>query len=183
MRTTVFYLLLCLISFSCKKSQRTEIVFPSETQAGLNTFGCYINGEAFIPSTTLFGNVKPITAYYTAQPTIYYQAGFFSLQGIDARYQLDFAGNVGIQKLDVFSTGEYQLVHSANCGQPYHCDAGGYYQAKTGRTYFIENGKLTITRLDTINKILSGRFFFTARDTLGNVKTVTGGVFDTNYEN
>lgn len=168
---------------SCRKSSNDNIQFPAETQLGLNTFGCYIDGNAFIPSTTLFGNVRPINVYYTPDSTQYYKAGFLSIQGIDARYTLDFAGEVLLQKIQVFGLGEYSLTHVFNCVKSYDCDGGVYYNAKEGKSYFIESGKLIITRLDTSNKIVSGRFYFTAKDTLGNKKEVKSGVFDTKYVN
>jgi hypothetical protein len=172
--------LLCLF-ISCRKHTINSIQFPAETQSGLNTFGCYIDGNAFIPSTTLFGNVHPINVYYTPDSTQYYKAGFLSIQGIDARYSLDFAGDVLIQKLQVFGIGEYSLTHVFNCTNPYECDAGAYYNAKEGKNYFIENGKLTITKLDTLNKIISGKFYFSSKDSTGNRKEVKSGVFDTKY--
>jgi len=168
---------------SCRKNKSDIIQFPAETQSGLNTFGCYIDGQAFIPSTTLFGNIRPINVYYTPDSTRYYNAGFLSIQGIDARYSLDFAGDILLQKLQVFGIGEYSLNHVFNCVNPYNCDGGEYYNAKEGKTYFIESGKLTITKLDTLNKIISGRFYFLSKDTLGNRKEVTSGVFDTKYIN
>ncbi|MEQ1796381.1 MAG: hypothetical protein ABL872_00445 [Lacibacter sp.] len=176
---------LCLFSLfiSCRKNNSDSIQFPEETQSGLNTFGCYIDDKAFIPATTLFGNVQPIHVYYTPDSTQYYKAGFLSIQGIDARYSLDFAGDVLLQKLQVFGIGEYSLNHAFNCANPYNCDGGGYYNAKEGKTYFIESGKLTITRLDTLNKIISGRFYFTSKDTFGNRKEIKAGVFDTRYIN
>jgi hypothetical protein len=181
MKRILIYLSFLLLFISCRKNNSDGIKFPLETQNGLNTFGCYIDGNAFIPSTTLFGNVRPINVYYTPGPTQYYKAGFLSVQGIDARYSLDFAGDILIQKLPVSGIGEYPLTHVFNCANAYDCDGGGYYNAKEGKTYFIESGKLTITRLDTLNKILSGKFYFTAKDTLGNKKEVKGGVFDTKY--
>ncbi len=168
---------------SCRKNHIEETLFPAETQSGLNTFGCYVGDEAFIPSTTLFGNVRPINVYYTPASNQYYEAGFLSIQGIDARYSLDVAGNVLIQKLGVFGVGEYSLSHVFNCVNPYACDGGSYYNAKEWKNYFIESGKLTITRLDTLNKIISGRFYFISKDTSGNRKEVTGGVFDTKFVN
>lgn len=173
--------LFCLL-MACRKNNNT-LPFPTETQSGLNSFGCYIDGKAFVASTTVFGNVKPLTIYYTPNPTPYYKAGFLSIQGIDARYALDHAGNVTIQKLKVFGTGEYPLGHAFDCADPYSCDRGGYYNAKEGKTYFIETGSLTITKLDTISKIISGRFRFTAKDSSGNRRDVQGGVFDGRYSN
>jgi hypothetical protein len=185
MKRILIGLSLLFLFISCRKNHNNNdsVKFPAETQSGLNTFGCYIDGNAFIPSTTLFGNVHPISVYYTPDSTEYYKAGFLSIQGVDARYSLDFAGRVWIQKLQVFGTGDYSLRHVFNCVRPYDCDGGVYDNAKENKTYFIESGKLTITKLDTLNKIVSGRFDFTSKDTLGNIKEVKGGVFDTKYVN
>jgi hypothetical protein len=183
MKRVFIYLSLMALFISCRNNDDIILQFPSETQNGLNTFGCYIDNKAFIPSTTLFGNVRPISVYYTSEYTLYYKAGFLSIQGIDARYSLDFAGSILLQKIPVFGTGEYSLTHVFNSVNPYDYDGGGYYNAKEGKTYFIESGKMTITKLDTLNKIVSGRFYFTSKDTLGNRKEVTKGVFDTKYTN
>jgi hypothetical protein len=106
-----------------------------------------------------------------------------SIGGIDARYSLDIAGDIVINKLQVFGVGEYYLMHVANCGSNYGCDGIGYHNAKTSKTYFAESGKLTIIKLDIINKIVSGRFNFLAKDTAGNRIQITNGRFDAKYLN
>lgn len=183
MKKIIIAISFSLILISCQKASTDDIQFPEETQSGLNTFGCYIDGKAFIPSTTLAGNVHPISVYYTTIATQYYDAGFLSLQGIDARYSLDFSGDVLIQKTGVFGVGEYSLSHTFNCPSTYGCDAGEYHNAKEDKNYFIESGRLTITKLDTLNKVISGRFYFTSKDSSGIRKEITGGVFDTKYIN
>lgn len=181
-KSVIFYSLLFLCA-SCHKHNAKGPEFPAETQNGLNTFGCYIDNKAFVPATTLFGNVRPINVFYAFDGSQGYKPGFLSIQGIDARYSLDYAGNVLIQKLELFKTGEYLLRDAGICPNPYECDGGGYYNAKEGKTYFIESGMLTITRLDTANKIISGKFYFTAKDTLGNRKDIKNGVFDCKFIN
>ncbi|MBB1284127.1 hypothetical protein HRH25_07070 [Flavisolibacter sp. BT320] len=183
MKKLLLSIFILFILIACRRAANERVQFPPETQNGANTFGCYIDGQPFIPFTTLFGNVRPINVHYTPIATPYYKAGFLSIQGIDARYSLGHAGSVLLQKLAVFATGDYSLQHIAACGNPYDCDSGGYYNAKEGRYYFIESGTLTITKLDTVNKIISGRFSFMAKDSSGNKKDVQGGVFDTQYRN
>lgn len=181
MRSRFIYIAVAVVLSSCWKYDKPELAFPAETRDGLNTCGCYINGVAFIPSTTLFGNVRPINAYYNHDSTTYYKAGFLSINVIDARYELDVAGSILMQKLGVFGEGEYTLNHVLNCPQPYDCDGGGYQHASVNRFYYIQTGKLTITRLDTINRIISGRFNFIAKDTLGHTKEISNGFFDAKY--
>jgi hypothetical protein len=179
----IFLLVFCgmFACSGCNKSSSPEIVFPRETREGLNTFGAYIDGVPFIAATTLFGNVRPVNVIYEPGPDGFYPAGFLSIQGIDARYSMDQAGNIILQKQKITGPGDYPLSHSFGCPQVNDCDAGGYENAKQARNFFIDSGVLTITKLDTLAKIVSGRFSFVASDPLGNRLKVTGGVFDARY--
>ncbi len=177
-------MVLCtIVTLSCKKNKPDPIVFPEETQEGKNTFGCYVNDKPFIASTTLLGLVKPLSVNYFRDSTPNYPAGFLSVSGIDARYSSDHAGDVVINTLRVFSTGEYNLVHTINCNGIYPCDGIVYRNASANKNYFATSGKLSITRLDTLNKIVSGRFYFTAKDAAGISVTITDGRFDAEYSN
>jgi hypothetical protein len=181
----IFLVLFCVATalLGCKKSSTPEIVFPAETREGLNTFGAYIDGVPFIAATTLFGNVKPVNGIYEPGPNGFFPSGFLNIQGIDARYNQVQAGSITLQKQGVFGTGNYALSNDRNCIDYNLCDLGGYDQASLSRVYFVESGTLTITKLDTLQKIIAGRFSFVARDTLGNRHQVTGGVFDIRYAN
>ena len=176
---------LSVLTISCRKTKNNADTFQDETQQGKNTLGCYIDGKPFISGTTLFGLVSPVNVnYYKDSVPFLYRAGFLAVGGIDARYSLDLAGDIVINKLNIFAVGEYPLVSQGGvCSQNYSCDDIGYYNAKTGKTYFAQSGKLTLTKLDTLNKIVSGRFYFTAKDTLGNKIEVTNGRFDAKYLN
>lgn len=178
------FTLLTLIFFSCRKNSN-EDSFPSETMVGKNTFGCYIDGHPFIAATTLFGQVRPVNVNYFPGPSYnMYKAGFLSVSGIDARSSLSVAGIVSINKLDIFGVGEYSLIDRGDsCGANYTCDDIGYHNDKTGQSFAVISGKLTITKLDTLNKIASGRFYFTAMDKLGNKVEITDGRFDAKYTN
>jgi hypothetical protein len=149
----------------------------------LNTFGAYIDGVPFIAATTLFGNVRPVNGIYEPGPNGFFPSGFLNINGIDARYSQVQAGGITIQKQGIFGPGTYPIANDRNCIDYNLCDLGGYDQASLSRVYFVESGTLTITKLDTLQKIISGRFSFVARDTLGNRRQVTGGVFDIRYDN
>ena len=183
-KTLLFSLLLPIICTSCLKTRvNNENVFPAETQEGKNTFGCFINGQAFIAATTLFGLVRPVNVYYYKDSTAYHKAGFLSINGTDARSSMDIAGDIMINKQQVFGTGTYNLQPVANCGTANGCDDIVYSNVKANKPYFGEYGTLTVTKLDTLNKIVSGRFSFVAKDTLGNSVQITAGRFDAKYLN
>jgi hypothetical protein len=156
-------------------------MFPAETAEGLNTFGAYIDGRPFLTATTLFGNVRPVTGIYFPGANPNYPPGFLSILGIDARYQLEDAGRIVFQKLGVFGPGEYPISHVFNCPKPEDCDGGAYVKANTNQVYFILSGMVTITKLDTVQKIVAGRFAFVVKDSLNNTRRVTNGVFDCTY--
>ena len=181
----VLYLVafIMIFSMSCRKSNNNSDLFPTETQEGKNTIGCYIEGNSFIGGTTLFGLVSQLNVTYFKDSTAYSGAGQLSINGIDARYYLDNAGDIVINKFRVFGTGEYSLTHVRNCGTINSCDDIGYRNAKTGKTYFAESGKLTISKLDTLNKIVSGTFSFIAKDSAGLIIKVTNGRFDAKIKN
>ena len=186
MRKLLFYsLFIFSLSFSsCEKDDFKDF------EAKYGTFKCKIDDKEFRPSTTLGGNVSPINVSYCptgSQRYFNYPPGYLSIQGIDARFSLDIAGDVCIQKIGVFGVGEYPLT-SQECENFYTCDASWYYKTnewdyytKEGN-YSAESGKLTITKLDTIERRISGTFYFNSKDIKGNKKKITNGVFNVNYD-
>lgn len=126
-------------------------------------------------------SIRPVSAHYVRDSTRYYKEGSLFLQGIDETAYTKAHGSIAIQKMNVFNAGDYAIGYVTNCPQTYTCDATFLYDSHV-RNYFAETGRLTITKLDTLNKIVSGRFYFTARDTLGNKKEITNGVFDIKYD-
>jgi hypothetical protein len=173
---------ICLV-FSCIKSGSTSVSFPAATQSGKNTFGCYIDGVPFIPYSTLYGNVIPVTAsyYYDSSAVNQTPAGFFSVEGIDVLAPQKMNGGIFIQRVGLFAPGQYRISAPSPCADPYQCDGGGYENSPTDDFYSIDSGTLNITRLDTLNKIISGTFNFSVRDSAGNTRQITGGVFDVKY--
>ena len=173
MKKIFFYSLLFLFCSSCEKEKWETN--PEKVELG--TFRWKVDGKKAEASSTLFGTVRPISVFYNktgSQDFFNYPPGFLSIQGIAAGI-----GAVFMQKIGVFSIGEYQLI-SEGC-KSYDCDDGGFNTWEGSKDYFIENGKLTITKLDTVAKIISGNFHFDAIDDLGNRKKITQGIFNVNY--
>jgi hypothetical protein len=62
-----------LLSASCKKEKSNPIDnLPPATQTGANTFGCLVNGEAFLPKGSVFAGPILQTQYVSND-------GFYSL--------------------------------------------------------------------------------------------------------
>lgn len=174
----VVCLLICLgiVSLSCQKEK-----LPKPSRSGKNTFGCKINGKNWVPhGTGGFGRIEPTSGgyFYSAnnRPDVWIRA-------YDDRKSFDLFLN------NVTTTGEYllnqttrpkgQLLRPANYGA-YSIDGNTIddpdYAYITSRQY---TGKVTVTRADTVNRIVSGTFEFTAYDS-DSKKTVrvTDGRFD-----
>lgn len=176
-------LFLLLIS-SCKKEKGEQL--PPITQEGRNTLGCLVDGKPFVPGETLFGNINPLSCYYYSSTTNY-KAGSLFIQGIAVNKEV--SGNIFIQRANIFSIGKYSLK-SDSCSSNNQCDVAGYYKKNEGTdyvgqgvTYFSTMGELVISKLDTLNKIVAGTFYFSAKSPNGKIREITSGRFDLRIEN
>lgn len=170
---------LILLSSSCRKNKIKEPVdqLPPETQTGANTFGCLIDGKVFIPKgDPLGGPVKKAQYQY-----INGRQGF----NVSARYSDGKIGKViGISGDSIQITiGTFNLA-SVGAGQ----FVGGYTYSDLNTipgiqygTTDINRGELRITKFDTINQLVSGTFWFDAKNSSGQIVQIRDGRFDMPY--
>ncbi len=153
------------MSLFCTKDKLTK-----ETQIGANTFSCKIDGVVFKPSESagLFGS-PPITVYNLPNNGFTLLGKYYGDRSDPtSKYislNLEYLKSAGISNLKFYpNQGLYIISYSG--GPAYQTDA-------------THTGTVTITRCDTVNKIYSGTFSFTAIDknTDKEVK-VTDGRFD-----
>ncbi|MCL1933535.1 MAG: hypothetical protein FWF53_06980 [Candidatus Azobacteroides sp.] len=158
-----------MISFSsCEKKNFNEM--PPETQTGKNTFGCLIDGELFVGGCCAIWMQPVIIAeYYTVSDKL----------GIVVWGKMNGTPGavirIGIDSLQQNST---QKVYFANYIPAVREECPTYSTS--------DNGICTITKLDTLNKIVSGRFEFAGRCTDSDfnimdsteIKQITQGRFD-----
>lgn len=171
------------LSVSCKKQPVDQLsLLPPATQTGANTFGCLVNGRAFIPKTkgllTGGGGGAPIQSQYmliSANGTVFY---------IAARRDIDNGSADGVDvSTDSLKISEGEILPLTKSFTPGRA-AGFYginltsYQTNTNAT-----GQLTITHLDTIKQIVSGTFYFNAVSKVGDTVRITNGRFDVHYGN
>jgi hypothetical protein len=153
---------------SCKKEYLTEL--PPETQTGANTFGCYANGKLFVKGEPIrFGEPSLYAVYskelrsislYAVNKNIGRMAFYKYLNCANTNYQIDdfYTGDVftPLSCVDIVMYNDY-----------YSC--------------FTPN-EFVITKFDTINNIVSGRFNFilksTNRDNINDSIIITEGRFD-----
>lgn len=182
MKQLWFFLLLVIFGTSCEK-QNVDPKYKN------SSFKCQLNGQTFDPLKSPSPQVTPFTVLYCptgSQGFSKYPPGFLSIQGIDTRYSMSIAGSINIQKLGVFGTGEYPLSYE-ECDTFNTCDASWHYNTKEwNRTtnagmYYAESGKLIITKFDSVERRITARFFFEAKDVNGKVLDVSKGEFNLPY--
>jgi hypothetical protein len=172
----------CIAGFHCKKNN-SGLQLPAITQEGKNTFGCKIDGKVWIPSwpcVDIVGgtaeinyNIVPVTQSVSL-PLVWVsllgnykenESTFFLQQAPTLSDHLIYhEGNIIDSIKIVFSTAPFNMYQNY------------YYAGNTSPRYF------NITKLDTLNKIISGAFAFTlyGQNGLGGTDSVviTEGRFD-----
>jgi len=173
MKHLLLILFSSLLLINCKKPE-TPIAeidkLPPATHTGANTFGCLLDGQAFIPA----GGTNPIDCEYQFVNGGYY----FALQG----NKRDSANNslflaLSTKNVQIFANQTYILKENIE-GNAY----GTYgFSAIFSRTNSIQTGELKITKLDTQNQIVSGTFWFDVKDHNGVIHQIRDGRFDMQY--
>ena len=169
---------LLLLNSQCKKSGNTPPLtelqkLPAITQGGLNTFGCLINGKAFVPGG---GGVLSNVFSVIYDPT--FQGGYLA---ISAKY---YFGATNRQSVDlgadtIHSVGTYNLQLRSRYGIY-------YVDTRTSCSFYTLydpplSGTLIITRFDTITRIVSGTFSFKVTTAACGTIDGTDGRFDVRY--
>ena len=180
MKYGIFMIMLCFASCSsCKKEVNA---LPPETQSGANTFGCLVDGRAWIPTGTNAIGSKPISGgYIAALPPIYSNATNISLLTSRDNERISFyirnVDRVGTYPLNFNTQPEPASLYPQNYGGfiSYYTGGGDFYMTTTTYT-----GSVEITRADSVNRIVSGRFSFTGVSSIGKTIKITDGRFDLN---
>jgi len=167
--TKIFSLLILLDLSACTGCEdKVWTTLPPETQTGANTFGCMIDNELFVGdnNASIFAPPAFSVGYDTDSDKIY----------MDVRGLMNGnpAGNISII-----------INHPTHDGMQAIGNIGYYPSTNVSlcREYLPSSGsEVFITKFDTINKIVSGRFQFTGYcvDST-NVKHITQGRFDLKF--
>ncbi len=175
----IFLLLLTTFTLSCcnkddAPSQQTSELekLPPATQNGANTVGCLLDGKAFLP-----GNFPNATnCFYQLVDGEYYFAMAFGNTNFNA---INIDVGVGTQKLQIQQYEQYDLYELTD----YNAYGGYNFGTFNYTTTHTHTGKFTITKLDEINHIVSGTFWFDVLDNNEVVHQIREGRFDFEYTN
>lgn len=180
------FLIICFtiasIVSSCKRDKKTTNVveqeqLPAATQEGKNIFGCMLNDEVWLPKN--YNTLGAIPSFF--YPTNISYDRVSKILFIDAN-QITKENNkrsIHLYSKNIINTGQYKLYL-----EPLDKSTTSYWyrgsQEQQTSIYPISdtvNSNLTITKLDTVNKIISGTFSFDFNLNNNNIK-VRNGVFD-----
>ena len=176
---------------SCIKNlfKEKEESLPAVTQTGANTLGCKVEGKVWVPNGThdLFVSVQALSAYV-------YQSQGVKYLSISARKdpsafnkEDDAYDDLSLDVILPASTSEVIIDKDCNtCGLycPYSSlrfKIRGLFQGGCYMTSSLYTGKVRFTRIDSVNRIVSGTFQFSAIDkNSGKTINITDGRFDVN---
>jgi hypothetical protein len=178
MKKTATYLLLATAWLAMAACTQPDPL-PEATQGGKQTFGCRVNGKAFVPDGgTGWNATKPIVVYNDSrkgpngEALLFYGIEATSRDGQGMYIIVSEPTRPGPRFLD-------KEFIPLSWGIPLHNAA--VYSSASGS--FItgppHTGMVVLTRADTTARILSGTFEFKARNPrTGEVVEVTDGRFD-----
>jgi len=165
---------------SCKKHVVKPVdqlsLLPPATQTGAGTFGCLVNGQAFIPKDRSIIEGPLLQCNYILLNGGYY----FQLVLVNSVNGLVTGMRVGTDSLAIAQGQNYHLITSGMG----NADAAYNLTGTENRSYVTSSsvsGILTITKLDPVNQIVSGTFYFKAINAPGDTVNVTNGRFDMPY--
>ncbi len=179
MRAVITFTIFCVVTLvlACKKHEKSPLEqLPPETRDGKGTFGCLMNGKAFVPygPPVSFGQPNPSPYYHQEE-----DGGSFAVQTrrnySDGTFEMLTIGGSPIA-----DTGTYQL----NGLDPDATGVTAFFISVTKCLYRGNKdgnsctGSLHITRLDKTNKIIAGTFWATLISPTCDTLRFTDGRFD-----
>ena len=158
------------IKYELPKFEYPEPTMPEITQEGKNTFGFYLNGEEWLTRFNFLSAVVPLGFNY--------DKGRFNLfaNRINSKTNTDQSIIITIQD-SVFTEGKYKLFQYDKSGAEFR-DGVDSCSYTTSTQY---GGEITITKLDTSNKIVAGTFYMTLVNDKCETLHITDGRFDFKY--
>ena len=170
---------------SCKKELTTADLIaqlPPETQTGANTFGCLIDGVPFVPTGTgsfTYPDYPIIGGYRNALPPVYYNRTNVEISARKPYTNLSFY----IRNVNQVGTYNLNSNVSPNTVNPQnyalYITSGDALPETEYITTTVYTGQVEITKADTVNRIVAGRFSFKAvNKASGKTVEITNGRFD-----
>ena len=183
MKTKQFLLPILLLAFimltaNCCEKDDDPPQLPPITQTGEETFGCMINGELWLPHGSFPSPATwvKLSVESTKLPYRFWQIetgqGAASSTGFHITENIMKEGTIPL--LNKSTEEKDTVIYASFFSEEIGVEIGkNLFEIKS-----IESGELTILKLDTINKIISGIFYFDAYNPDGLKVEVREGRFD-----
>lgn len=182
MKNLISSILFGFLAISCHRSSDNNTApldqLPAVTQTGANTAGCLVNGKVLLPRGQKIQNGTVLAAKYQ-----FLNGGYHFGLNIDDNSDSALPGigigsdNVNFEIGKTYILGENLYDNSKiNIYADYINFNNGDYKTTSSIT-----GELKFSRLDTINFIASGTFWFDAVNNNGEKVQVREGRFDLHY--
>ncbi len=142
-------------------------VLPAQTEEGLNTFGCLVNGKLWLPEGKRMDRILNVSY----GPS--FMGGAFSLNVRRLKNDQD-KEFMSLFSRDIDKEGNYLLNNPSIAAATYTSNVCSYDRDST----VYREGMLTITRLDLEAQIISGTFEFILAKSNCDTIRVTQGRFD-----
>ena len=164
-----------VFTFSQCKKKTEEPQLPPETTTGAMTFGCKVNGKVFVPRD---GRGKP--GLYVQYVNLGAGVGggwYLNIPATNWIPNPPEGVNIGTDSLIIAEGGTYQFFK-----KKYGVASAFYQNGNLYNTTDNNSGELKIKKFDSVNRIISGTFFFTGTDNSnGQTVSITEGRFDIRY--
>lgn len=166
----------------CKKdkTEPTELSkLPPATQTGANTFGCLVNGKAWVAQR------NDCSIFCSPSFKIYYDGSNGGYVGIEALI-IDIKNNIDERFDIVFDSSNFKILHQITIFNTLRTASFRNYAINNSCNSYVRSldstvihlGKVTLTKYDLSNGIFSGTFDFTLTKPGCETIIVTDGRFD-----
>ncbi len=172
--TLLLALNLILLFTSCQKEKLDIDGLPIASKEGKNTFGCLINGNAFVTKWYGFPPKSGVSCSYGYIDYNISQDQCFRVSGYNAKNNAykDASVRIYINKIDIQEGVTYKLQNQKDNG------AYAEYDISYNNASISSIGELTIARFDITNSIASGTFWFDTVNDKGEKVEIRKGRFD-----
>jgi len=178
----VLILFFILFLSGCIKKSLTLQDLPPATTIGANTFGCLIDGTGFEPLQFYYlGFTKVYSNDSLPNTKKFFIGGLNSIQSPNRTLNLSASGIV-FHAGDQIPIQTAQIKHAVSA--VYYLYGTGFQQTQVVDIFKSTNSSsniLSISKLDTLHRILSGTFSFDMVDSLGKVSQIREGRFEILY--
>ena len=166
MKKYFIILLLAMLFMACNEDKTVDVtVMPEETTIGAQTFGCLVDGWLYVG-----GRYSDVSYTFSPQPSIYF---VYNAVAKEMRVEVK-----------VKEKGEGYEYLSFTINNPVENQKTTFTNAKwldkteslTEKDLGSGTGTVEITRFDTTEKIISGRFYS------GGNQPISHGQFDVKYK-